>query len=132
MQTYDPMTIRKSAMALAHRTEAAALFEKGLDAELVMPTILDAIDLMRQLTGAVVAGAAGMRGLVAEIIQNVFAAAAVGVDVTLHQVKFSEFALVFFFERGKIDGQIVRFDAFLYPHLRAAKRRRVVSQTGLG
>ena len=57
MQTYDPMTIRKSAMALAHRTEAAALFEKGLDAELVMPTILDAIDLMRQLTGAVVAGA---------------------------------------------------------------------------
>jgi phenylalanyl-tRNA synthetase beta chain len=55
MQTYDPAHIRKTSMRLAHRTEAAALFEKGIDSELVMPTILKGIDLMKDLTGGTVA-----------------------------------------------------------------------------
>lgn len=49
MQTYDPVRIRKTSMSLAHRTEAAGLFEKGLDPELVYPSILIGIDLMSQV-----------------------------------------------------------------------------------
>ncbi|HCM82316.1 MAG: Phenylalanine-tRNA ligase beta subunit [Candidatus Gottesmanbacteria bacterium GW2011_GWA1_44_24b] len=55
VQTYDPSHIRKTSMALAHRTEAASLFEKGIDTELVMPTILKGIELLTKLTGGVVA-----------------------------------------------------------------------------
>jgi len=50
VQTYDPTHIRKTSMALAHRTDAAALFEKGLDTELVMPTIFKGISLLEELT----------------------------------------------------------------------------------
>ncbi|KKU86947.1 phenylalanine--tRNA ligase subunit beta [Candidatus Gottesmanbacteria bacterium RIFCSPLOWO2_01_FULL_48_11] len=55
MQTYDPVRIRKTSMALAHRTEAAGLFEKGLDSQLVLPTIHKGIELMTELTGGIVA-----------------------------------------------------------------------------
>ncbi len=55
LQTYNPVNIRKTSMALAHRTEAAALFEKGLDPELVLPTIIKGIELMAELTGGRVA-----------------------------------------------------------------------------
>ncbi len=53
VQTYDASRIRRTSMALAHRTEAAALFEKGIDSELVMPTIRKGIDMLRELTGAI-------------------------------------------------------------------------------
>lgn len=51
LQTYDPTHIRKTSMALSHRTEAASLFEKGLDAELVLPAMLVGIELLLKLTG---------------------------------------------------------------------------------
>lgn len=55
MQTYDPAHIRHTSMSLAHRTEAGSLFEKGLDHELVLPTILKGVELMEELTGGKVA-----------------------------------------------------------------------------
>lgn len=55
MQTYDAAHIRKTSMALAHRTEAVSLFEKGVDSELVAPTIIKGIALMGELTGGTVA-----------------------------------------------------------------------------
>jgi phenylalanyl-tRNA synthetase beta chain len=55
MQTYEPSRIRKTSMFLAHRTEAAGLFEKGLDQELVLPSILKGIDLIGQFAGGNVA-----------------------------------------------------------------------------
>lgn len=45
VQTYNPVAIRKTSMALAKRSEAASLFEKGLDPELVEITIRRGIDL---------------------------------------------------------------------------------------
>lgn len=45
VQTYNPYTIRQTSMKLAHRSEASSLFEKGLDPELVEPTIRRGIDL---------------------------------------------------------------------------------------
>lgn len=51
LQTYDPMHIRKTAMSLAHRTEAASLFEKGLDTEVVKPVFIKGIELVEELTG---------------------------------------------------------------------------------
>lgn len=51
VQTYEPSHIRKTSMALAHRTAAAVLFEKNLPVESVLPTIQEALQLFRQLTG---------------------------------------------------------------------------------
>ncbi|MDP1722687.1 MAG: phenylalanine--tRNA ligase subunit beta [Candidatus Gottesmanbacteria bacterium] len=51
MQTYEPTHIRKTSMSLAHRTEAADLFEKGLDPELVLPSVLKGIELIAQVAG---------------------------------------------------------------------------------
>ncbi len=51
LQTYDPIRIRKTSMALAERTEAATLFEKGTDPELVMPVFVKGTELMKELTG---------------------------------------------------------------------------------
>jgi len=51
LQTYSPSHIRKTSMALGHRTEAAALFEKGLDTELVKPVFYRGMELMMELTG---------------------------------------------------------------------------------
>lgn len=56
LQTYDPSHIRKTAMSLAHRTEAAGLFEKSLDSELVIPVFAKSMKLMTELSGGVVAG----------------------------------------------------------------------------
>lgn len=55
MQTYNPANIRKTSMALAHRTEASSLFEKGLDSELVLPAVVKGVELMEELTGGRVA-----------------------------------------------------------------------------
>lgn len=51
VQTYNPVNIRHTSMSLAHRTEAAMLFEKGLDSELVGLGIRRGIDLFVKLTG---------------------------------------------------------------------------------
>ena len=52
LQTYEPSHIRKTSMALAHRTEAAALFEKGTDTELVKPALLEGVKLLYEIAGA--------------------------------------------------------------------------------
>ena len=49
VQTYNPVNIRKTSMSLAHRTEAAELFEKGLDPELVTLAIARGIELFAEL-----------------------------------------------------------------------------------
>ena len=49
VQTYNPVNIRKTSMGLAKRTEAAILFEKGLDTELVTLGIKRGIDLFVEL-----------------------------------------------------------------------------------
>jgi phenylalanyl-tRNA synthetase beta chain len=54
-QTYDPAHIRKTSMALAVRSEASSLFEKGLDNVLTLPALIRGVELMGQLTGATVA-----------------------------------------------------------------------------
>jgi phenylalanyl-tRNA synthetase beta chain len=51
VQTYDPVHIRKTYMSLAHRTDAAILFEKGLPIENVPPTLQRGIDLFKELSG---------------------------------------------------------------------------------
>ncbi len=50
VQTYNPVNIRKTSMTLSQRTQAASIFEKGIDEELVAPAILSAIDLFKKLT----------------------------------------------------------------------------------
>ena len=52
VQTYDPSKISKTSMALAQRTMAATIFEKGTDTELVGPAILQAINLFKNLREA--------------------------------------------------------------------------------
>ncbi|MGB6839240.1 MAG: phenylalanine--tRNA ligase subunit beta [Microgenomates group bacterium] len=51
VQTYNPVNIRKTYISLAQRTEAAALFEKDLDPELVSLAMRRGIDLFIKLTG---------------------------------------------------------------------------------
>lgn len=51
VQTYNPANIRQTSMILAHRTEAAVIFEKSPDPELVMPVLLQGIALFKKLTG---------------------------------------------------------------------------------
>ena len=50
VQTYDPVRIRKTSMSLAHRTQAAVLFEKKLSPDSVLPTTQSAIQLFILLT----------------------------------------------------------------------------------
>ena len=50
VQTYNPVNIRATSMSLAVRTEAAVLFEKGLDPELVTLGIGRGIELFVKLT----------------------------------------------------------------------------------
>lgn len=52
VQTYNPVRIRRTSQALAFRTEASARFEKGLDPELVMPTLAKGVKLLEELAGA--------------------------------------------------------------------------------
>lgn len=49
VQTYDPINIRRTSMALAKRSEAASLFEKGLDPEQVEVAIRRGIDLFVEI-----------------------------------------------------------------------------------
>jgi phenylalanyl-tRNA synthetase beta chain len=49
VQTYNPVNIRRTSMYLAKRTEAAVLFEKGLDPELVSVGIKRGIELFVEL-----------------------------------------------------------------------------------
>ena len=55
MQTYNPQKIRQTMMKLSFRTEAGSLFEKDIDTELVLPTVISGIELMTQLTGGQIA-----------------------------------------------------------------------------
>ena len=52
VQVYDPVRIRKSSMALGHRTEAALRFEKGIDFDGVVPALKEAVNLMKQYANA--------------------------------------------------------------------------------
>lgn len=56
LQTYDAVRIRRTSMALSHRTEAASLFEKGVDSELVLPALIRGVELAGELAGAEPAG----------------------------------------------------------------------------
>lgn len=49
VQNYNQHKIRKTSMSLGQRTEAAVLFEKGLDSENVTPAILSAISMIEKL-----------------------------------------------------------------------------------
>lgn len=51
VQNYNQHRIRKTSMNLGQRTEAAVLFEKGLDSENVTPAILSAISMIEKLSG---------------------------------------------------------------------------------
>lgn len=53
VQTYNPVNIRRTSMALAHRTEAAVLFEKGIDEELVPLGLQKSIALFQKLTAGI-------------------------------------------------------------------------------
>jgi len=50
VQTYNPQNIRSTSMSLSLRSEAAVLFEKGLDTELVTLGIKRGIELFEKLT----------------------------------------------------------------------------------
>ncbi len=62
VQTYDPAKIRKTSMALAQRTMAATIFEKGTDPEQVGPAILRATEMFKSLT----------KGLASKDILNIY------------------------------------------------------------
>ena len=51
VQNYNQHKIRKTSMILGQRSEAAVLFEKGLDSEDVKPAILSAIEMIEKLSG---------------------------------------------------------------------------------
>lgn len=51
VQNYNKHKIRNTSMNLSQRSEAAVLFEKGLDPELVKPVILESIELIEKLSG---------------------------------------------------------------------------------
>lgn len=62
VQTYNPVNIRKTSMALSQRTQAASIFEKGTDEELVSQGILSAIDMFKSIA----------KGEVAKNILNIY------------------------------------------------------------
>ncbi len=51
VQNYNPYKIRKTSISLGQRSEAAVLFEKGLDSENIKPAILSAIEMIERLSG---------------------------------------------------------------------------------
>ncbi len=55
VQAYDPVRIRKTSMALAHRTEAAVRFERGIDLEGIIPVLSLGAKMMKDLSGGLVA-----------------------------------------------------------------------------
>ena len=48
IQNYNPLFVRKTSMNLSQRSEAAAIFEKSPDPELVMPALLEACNLAKK------------------------------------------------------------------------------------
>ena len=54
--TFHPVLVRRGAKALGMRTEASALFEKGLDPENCLPAINRACQLLSEFGGEVVSG----------------------------------------------------------------------------
>lgn len=55
VQSYDPVRIRKTTQALAFRTEAAAIFEKGVDIESIPQALSRSVYLAKQIAGARIA-----------------------------------------------------------------------------
>ncbi len=53
VQNYNKHKIRKTSMNLGQRSEAAVLFEKGLDSETVRPAILRAAQMIEKLSGGI-------------------------------------------------------------------------------
>lgn len=51
VQNYNQHKIRKTSISLGQRSEAAVLFEKGLDSENIKPAILSAIEMIEKLSG---------------------------------------------------------------------------------
>ena len=51
VQTYDRHRIRQTSMRLSQRSEAAVLFEKGLDPEMVKQGMFSAISMIEKLSG---------------------------------------------------------------------------------
>lgn len=52
VQVYDPKRIRQTTMALGHRTEAAARFEKGIDLEGIVPGLAQAVLMAKDQAAA--------------------------------------------------------------------------------
>lgn len=52
-QIYEPTLIRRTSMSLPLRTEAAQRFEKGLDPEMVLPALYQAVKMLTESAGAV-------------------------------------------------------------------------------
>lgn len=48
VQTYNPTRIRKTSMSLGKRSEAAAIFEKSPDPEMVLPALCRGIELIKK------------------------------------------------------------------------------------
>jgi len=55
VQTYDPQRIRKTTQVIGYRTEASSRFEKGIDAEGVLPAISRAVFLLKKYANAKIA-----------------------------------------------------------------------------
>lgn len=52
VQSYDPVRIRKTTQALSFRTEAASIFEKGVDIEAIPEALARSVYLVKKLTKA--------------------------------------------------------------------------------
>ena len=52
VQAYDPAKIRRTCMSLAHRTEAASRFEKGVDTENVTSVLWQGVNLLQKNANA--------------------------------------------------------------------------------
>ena len=52
VQAYDPVRIRRTCMSLAHRTEAATRFEKGVDTENVIPVLWQGVNIIQKNANA--------------------------------------------------------------------------------
>jgi phenylalanyl-tRNA synthetase beta chain len=78
VQTYAGHRIRRTSMALAHRTTAAVLFEKDLPTESVLPTLEHARKLITALSGGIA------EKTVLDILNSVEEEQVVNLDKPLH------------------------------------------------
>lgn len=94
VQTYEAVKIRRASQALNLRTEASARFEKGLDPELVGPTLVKGVRLLEELAEARV-----VSGLI-DIYPQPYQAAEIKLDVGFardligQEIKASEMAAI--------------------------------------